>query len=102
MSVLSEVDVETRRDLLALERAEIQTHIGSPLCLNHNRPLITPDEKKERDVAYGKVRRSHKSQDERQRVADWRQKNPEKRAEQVRRSLEQQRQKRLHQKNVAE
>jgi hypothetical protein len=35
-------------------------------------------------------------------VAEWRRNNPEKRAEQVRRSLDQQRQKRAQMKNVAE
>jgi hypothetical protein len=105
MSVLTEVNVESRRDLLALERAEILNHLGSPLCLNHNRPIITREEKKESDADYGKKRRAENMEDERQRVAEWRKRNPEKRAEQARRSNEKQREKRRlakDQKNVAE
>ena len=102
MSILTEVEIESRRDLLAIERAEILRHLGSPLCLNHNRPVITREEKKESDADYGKKRRAENKDDERQRVAEWRRNNPEKRAEQVRRSLEHQRQKRLQMKNVAE
>lgn len=94
MSVLTEVEVETRRDLLALERAEILRHLGSPLCLNHNRPIISRDEKKESDAEYGKKRRAENKDAERQRVIEWRLRNPEKYAEQIRRSVEQQREKR--------
>jgi hypothetical protein len=103
MSVLREIEVETRRELLELEKAEILLHLGSPLCLNHNRPVITREEKKESDADYGKKRRAENKDDERQRIAEWRRNNPEKRAEQNRRSVEQQRQKRLarEQKNVA-
>ncbi len=86
LSVLSDVEVETRRDLLALERAEILRHIGSPLCLNHNRPIITHEEKKESDAVYGKKRRAELKDEERRRVTEWRKRNPEKRAEQARRS----------------
>jgi hypothetical protein len=102
MYVVSEVDVDSRRALLELERAEILAHLGSPLCLNHNRPIITPAEKKDHDAVYGKLRRATTAQADRERVAEWRRNNPEKRAEQVRRSLDQQRQKRAQMKNVAE
>lgn len=91
MSILTEVDVESRRDLLALERAEILRHLGSPLCLNRNRPIISHDEKKESDAVYGKKRRAENKDTERQRVAEWRKRNPEKYAEQCRRSNERQR-----------
>jgi len=101
MSVLTEVDVETRRDLLALERAEILRHIGSPLCLNHNRPIITCEEKKAGDAVYGKKRRAENKDAERQRVVEWRKRNPEKYTEQIRRSVERQRLAR-EQKNVVE
>ena len=103
MSVLTEVDVESRRDLLALERAEILKHLGSPLCLNHNRPIITREEKKESDADYGKKRRAENMEDERQRVAEWRTRNPEKYAEQVRRYNQRKRQRLAKdQKNVVE
>ena len=94
MTTIVEVEVESRRELLELEKAEILTHIGQPLCLNHNRPVITRDEKKALDVEYGKKRRANKKNEERNRVAEWRKNNPEKYAAQVRRSVEQQRKKR--------
>ena len=101
MVVLSEVEVDSRRDLLALERAEILRHLGCPLCLNHNRPIITREEKKAGDAVYGKKRRAENKDAERQRVVEWRKRNPEKYAEQIRRSVE--RQRLAHeQKNVAE
>ena len=95
MRILREVEVESRRALLEVERAEILTHLGTPLCLNHNRPVITRDEKKESDAIYGKTRRSETKEHDRIRVAEWRTRNPEKRTEQNRRSVEQQRVKRL-------
>lgn len=103
LSVLTEVEVETRRDLLALERTEILRHLGSPLCLNHNRPIISREEKKEMDAVQGKKRRAENKDRERQRLIEWRKRNPEKRAEQARRSNERQRQRRLarEQKNLA-
>lgn len=91
---LYEVEFETRRDLLEFEREEIDKYLGNPLCLNHNRPLITPEEKKQKDVEYGKQRRLHNKEAERERVAEWRRNNPEKYAQQVARSVERQRQKR--------
>jgi hypothetical protein len=102
VSVLTEVDIETRRDLLALERAEILRHLGSPLCLNHNRPIITREEKKVEDARYGKKRRAENKDDERRRVAEWRKKNPERYAEQIRRRNERKRSLARQQKNLAE
>lgn len=102
MSILREVDVDSRRELLEVEKAELLVHIGSPLCLNHNRPVITKVERKEHQVIYGKRRRQANAELERVRVNEWRNRNPEKRAEQVRRSLEQQREKRRQSKNLAE
>ncbi len=102
MIVLRDVEAESRHALFQIETAEILIHIGSPLCLNHNRPIITPAEKKDHDAVYGKLRRATTAQADRERVAEWRRNNPEKRAEQVRRSLDQQRQKRAQMKNVAE
>lgn len=95
MTVVREVTFETRGELLALEREEIDKYLGHQLCLNHNRPIITKEEKKQLDAEQGKQRRQRRKEEERKRVAEWRKANPEKRAEQVRRSLEQQRQKRL-------
>lgn len=95
MTQLYEVEFETRRDLLGAERTEIDKYLGDPLCLNHNRPIITVEEKRQLDAELGRQRRNSNKEAERERVAEWRRKNPELRAEQVRRSLEQQRLKRL-------
>ena len=94
MTTITEVEIDSRRELLELEKAEILTHIGHPLCLNHNRPVITRDEKKALDVEYGKKRRANNKDEQRNRVAEWRKNNPEKWREQKRRSVEQQRKKR--------
>lgn len=101
MIVLREVEADSRHGLFQIEKAEILRHLGSSLCLNHNRPIITREEKKEHAVVYGKKRRAENKDAERQRVAEWRKRNPEKYAEQVRRSVERQRLAR-EQKNVAE
>jgi hypothetical protein len=94
------VDVERRQDLLTLERAEILRHLGSPLCLNHNRPIISREEKKEMDLVQGKKRRAENKDRERQRVAEWRKRNPEKYAEQVRRYNERKRQRLAREQNT--
>lgn len=88
ISLICETHVENRKQLLELEKTEILKHIESDLCLNHNRPLITREEKKQSDKEYGKVRRRDNREAELQRVRQWRLDNPEKRKEQVRRSNE--------------
>jgi hypothetical protein len=94
MVLVREVEFETRSDLLALEREEIDKHIGGELCLNHNRSVITDAEKREMDRQHGKRRRQQYPDRERERVAEWRRNNPDKYALQVARSVEQQRRKR--------
>ena len=94
MTLIREVDFETRADLLSLEREEIDKHINHVLCLNCNRPVITPEEKKGKDREIAKHRREQHPDRERSRVAEWRLKNPEKHAAQVARSVDQQRRKR--------
>ena len=89
-----DVEIECRRHLLEIENKEITKYIGSELCLNHNRSTATIDDKKERDRLYGQIRRQEKKEQERQRVAKWRLENPTKYADQVKRSVEKQRQKR--------
>jgi len=82
--------------MLATEKAEILKHIGSQLCLNHNKPIITRDEKKASDAEYGKQRRKLNADSERERLYQWRLKNPEKYKEQTKRY----RQKRLQSSKV--
>lgn len=95
ITTIAEVSCETRGELLSVERNEIDKYLGDPLCLNHNRPVITKEEKKRHDKEYGKIRRSQNKERERERVAEWRRNNPDKYAQQVARSVEQQRQKRI-------
>lgn len=82
-----------KHELFQHENIEILKHLSSENCLNHNRPVRTADEKKEWDKNYGKKRRAEQKDRERQRVAEWRAKNPEKYTAQVRRSVEKQRSK---------
>ncbi len=89
--ILYEVEFDTRGQLLQREKDEIMKHLTSELCLNHNRPCITREEKKQHDAEYGKKRRTEQKEKERQRVIEWRQRNPEKYAEQCRRANEKRR-----------
>ena len=89
--VLYEVEFDTRAQLLQAEKEEIIKHLDDESCLNHNRPCITREEKKQQDKEYGKQRRTEQKERERQRVIEWRKKNPEKYAEQCRRANEKRR-----------
>jgi hypothetical protein len=86
-----EIQVSSKRELLLLEKEEIMRHLSTPECLNVARPCITHQEKKDADREYGKKRRIEKRDVERERVCQWRLNNPEKYAEQVKRSMEKQR-----------
>ena len=93
--VLAEFEVETRRALLEIEKKEILVHIGTSLCLNHNRPLITAEEKKTRDAEYGKERRANNKERELERVKRWREANPDKYEAQKKRSSQRQKEARI-------
>ncbi len=100
MTCLSEIEIENRREMFELEKLEILKHIGSELCLNTNRPVITREEKKKMDAEYGKEIRKLDPESERNRVAEWRKKNPEKYREQARRYRERKRNKELNSSKV--
>ena len=100
MTLLHELTVENKTQLLELEKTEILKYIDDELCLNHNRPIRTPEEKKQQDIDYGKLRRATKGDAERARVKQWRLDNPEKYAEQCRRANERAREKRAGQKTI--
>ena len=102
IQAMYEVDFETRKQLLQIEKEEIVKHLNNELCLNRNRPCISREEKKEHDAEYGKKRRAEQKEKERQRVAEWRMDNPEKYAAQLQRSVERQRAKRIEAKNNVE
>jgi len=78
MILIKEVEVETRSDILQIEKLIIDEYKNDENCLNVTRPLITNDEKKQRDSEYGKKRRELFKEKERDRVKEWRHKNPEK------------------------
>jgi hypothetical protein len=99
IELLAEVDIITDLDLLGMEKAEISGVLTDPHCLNKATPLRTPEDKKQRDKEYGKLRRTTKGGDERARVKQWRLDNPEKYAEQCRRAKERAIEKRAAQKN---
>jgi hypothetical protein len=99
IELLAEVEDISDNELLGIERAEITGVITDPNCLNKATPLRTPEEKRQRDKEYGKVRRILKGDEERTRVKQWRLDNPEKYAEQRRRANERAKEKRSAQKN---
>lgn len=86
--ILLEKDFGSRAEILQTEKHEIMKHMTNELCLNHNRPCITREEKKQHDAEYGKKRRTEQKERERNRLVEWRQRNPEKYAEQKRRTIE--------------
>jgi len=99
IELLAELENITDTELLGIEKAEITGALTDPNCLNKATPLRTPEDKKERDKEYGKVRREMKGDEERARVKKWRIDNPEKYAEQCRRANERNREMRTAKKN---
>lgn len=94
IELLVEDKFENKKALFETENVYICKHIGNQQCLNHSRPTITKEEKQQRDQIYGKKHREENKESDYQRVVEWRKNNPEKYAEQVKRSVEQQRIKR--------
>ena len=101
-TVIAEIEFDSKDQLLQIEKDEIVKHLNNDSCLNHNRPCITREDKKQHDAEYGKKRRIQQKEKERERVIEWRKNNPEKYADQLRRSVERQRAKRLQAKNNVE
>jgi hypothetical protein len=99
MILICECEVNSKVELLTLEKDEILKYIGQENCLNHNRPLRTPEEKKQRDKEYGKVYLQEHLDHIREKTRQWRLDNPEKYAEQRRRANERGKEKRSAQKN---
>lgn len=93
---LHEQDFANKSEMFEAEKAEILKYETDDNCLNHARPVITAEEKRERDREYGRKRRQANPERERNRVAEWRRNNPDKYAQQVARSVERQRQKRTN------
>lgn len=88
IQVLYELEFQSKQQLLQAEKDEIIKHLGNELCLNRNRPCITPNEKKQSDIQYGKRRRTEHIEKERERVKTWRENNPDKYRLQCQRAYE--------------
>lgn len=86
--LLEEFEVLNRRELYERECEFIKQFIGTENCLNTIRSAITSEEKKARNSFYTKKRRQENPDYERNRLQEWRKKNPEKYKEQNRRYLE--------------
>ena len=90
IELIEEIEIETRKQLFELECKYIKQSLIDEKCLNINRPVRTIEERKEQDRQIGKRIRSERPDHERERVAEWRRKNPEKYRAQVQRFLEKQ------------
>ena len=88
IELIRECEYETKRDLLKVEREELDKVRGDPLCLNKNRPYITREENrvrvKETAAGWYKENKEHV----RERLRTWRKENPEKVKEQQGRQKE--------------
>ena len=78
----------TRTQLRQHEMDEIMKVVDDPFCLNRNRPILTREDKKTHDKEYSHTRREQNKDDERDRVRQWRLKNPDKWKEQTKRYRE--------------
>ena len=96
IELLIEREFLHKTDMLHCEKCEIEKYVNNVDCLNSDRPVVTLEEKRLRDRAYGMRRRSENPEHEYNRVAEWRRNNPYKYAQQVARSVEQQRLKRIN------
>jgi predicted GIY-YIG superfamily endonuclease len=85
MILISEVNVQNKRELLLHEKDELLRHKDDENCLNTALPLTTEEEKKKRNHEYQRRLRQENPERERLRLQKWRLENPEKRKEQSRR-----------------
>lgn len=83
ITLIKEVIISNRKELLAHEKGEIIKSINDENCLNSSLPLTTLEEKRKRDNEYSKKRRQENPERERERLQKWRTENPEKRRQQV-------------------
>lgn len=78
ITLVREVEYETKRDLLKAEREEFDKVRDDPACLNKNRPFVTREELKERVKTTAADWYAENKDHVRERVREWRQSNPEK------------------------
>jgi Uri superfamily endonuclease len=83
ITLVAELDVADRGELLLQEDQLIRQHMTDEKCLNKCHVKITPEERKERDKLCGIKRRLEKKEEDRERIKTWRALNPEKWREQT-------------------
>jgi len=83
ITLISELEVDNRNDLLKKEDELVRENLSDENCLNKFCVTVTPEQKKEHDKIYGAIRRSKNKESERERVKQWRIANPEKWREQT-------------------
>jgi Uri superfamily endonuclease len=83
ITLVAELDVADRGELLLQEDQLIRQHMTDEKCLNKCHVTITPEERKQKDKLCGIKRRSEKKEEDRERIKTWRALNPEKWREQT-------------------
>jgi hypothetical protein len=78
IELVRDCEYETKRDLLKIEREELDRVRDDPACLNKNRPLITPEELKDQVKRNAAKWHQENKGRSRQRLQTWREANPEK------------------------
>ena len=81
--LLYEIEDTTKEVILDHEKEYIQASLADDKCLNKATPLITEEEKKEKDRQYGAKWREENKERDAERVRKWRAENPEKRKAQT-------------------
>lgn len=88
METLRQCEYTVKGDLLRHEREEYDKVAGDPNCLNSNRPLITPEERKQQ-VKETSAKWHEENKDHcKERLQEWRKNNPEKVKAQRKRRVE--------------
>jgi Uri superfamily endonuclease len=85
ITLIEEVEILNRLELLGMEDKLVRNSLNDPNCLNKTCVIVTPEQKREHDREYGKIRRESQKERERERVRIWRQNNPDKWKEQTKR-----------------
>ena len=85
ITLIEEVEVFDRHELLGMEDILVRNSLNDPNCLNKTCVIVTPEQKREQDREYGKIRRENQKEREKERLRLWRQNNPEKWREQTKR-----------------
>lgn len=86
--LLQEIIFINKSELMAVEDKLIRGFLNNDECLNHNRVTITKKEKNDMDKLYSKKRRNERPEYERNRLNEWRRKNPDMVKEQTKRHNE--------------